>query len=96
MRGVTTQGDTVEITPGLSGIKALFYSPTTGRTIFTGDMTNPDNLQWINTYLKNNPSYLGIFDNGRYFHTTQNSTVQNYKAPWDNLNDMFIIGVNGH
>lgn len=92
VRGITTYGDTITINPGRSNIKALFYSPTTNKTLFTGSLSN-DNIQQINKYLRTNPSYIGIFDNGRYYHTTSNSTVQSYKAPFDNLNNMFIVGI---
>ena len=73
--------------------KAFFYSPTTNKTIFTENITDQNNLQQINDYLKNNPSYIGIFDNGRYYHTTSNSTVYDYKYPFDSLDGMYIIGV---
>ena len=91
-RGITTQGDTIPLAiPSVA--KAFLYSPTTKKTIFTENITDQNNLQQINDYLKNNPSYIGIFDNGRYHHTTSNSTVYDYKYPFDSLDGMYIIGV---
>lgn len=90
-RGVTEQGDTVML-PEINASPKILFANEKGDASFVSNLSNPKNLEQLNAFLSNHPSYPIMVDNGRYSsYIDKNPVVEEYSG-LANPNDMFIIG----
>ena len=88
---VTENNDTIRGYKLNASPKVMFANEK-GNAAFVSNIKNPDNINRLNKFLKNNPSYPIMIDNGRY--SSYMDTFPNAEV-YGGLNrpdDMFIIG----
>ena len=85
--GVTENNDTVPIQN--TGLKMMF-SNEKGNTAFVSGMKQ--NREKLNEFLKENPSYPVMLDNGRYSHYRKDGDVNAYMAIGEKPENTYVIG----
>jgi hypothetical protein len=88
---ITTNNDTI---PLPTKYPKLVFGDENGDSFMLHNASALDNnqLNLLNKRLNDSPKYFVLPDNGRYGHMTYNSNVDEYVSPFDNADNMFIVG----
>lgn len=90
-KGITEQGDTITL-PDLNDSPKILFADEFGNSSFVSNLHNPKNLERLNAFLAEHPSYPVMVDNGRYSNYIDNNPVLGEYSGLANPNDMFILG----
>jgi hypothetical protein len=71
--------------PGIN-IPEKYYNPLTLHNF------SDKQIDEVNRRLEKNPAYFVLPDNGRYSHISLDSNVDGYVSPFDNADEMFVVG----
>ena len=88
---VTENNDTIRGYKLNASPKVIFANEK-GNAAFVSNIKNSDNINRLNKFLKNNPSYPIMIDNGRYSSYMDNFPNAEIYGGLNRPDDMFIIG----
>lgn len=88
---VTENNDTIRGYKLNASPKVMFANEK-GNAAFVSNIRNPDNISRLNKFLKNNPSYPIMIDNGRYSSYMDNFPNAEVYGGLNRPDNMFIIG----